>query len=315
MAQIAYFWDESSLDHGTGRHVECIERAERLHPEKMRERAPRLAHRPIVPHGAADWVLRVHETGHHDFVRTAHEHGFRALDGGDTRISEGSYPAALRAVDAALTAADEVAGGLYPAAFCAMRPPGYHALPFQSMGFCLFATASILVRYIQEQHGLRRVAVLDWDVHHGNGTQHVFWEDPEVFFVSLHQHPLYPGSGLEDERGEGEGLGATLNLTFSPGTPEYAYLARFEEEAAAALRGFAPEFLIISAGFDAHRGDPLGGLRLTSGSFARMTRVSMGVAAEVCEGRIVSLLEGGYNLDALASSVGAHLGALCEDLP
>ncbi len=169
-------------------------------------------------------------------------------------------------MDAALTAADEVVGGLYPAAFCAMRPPGQHAQPFRSMGFCLFATASILARYIQEKHGLHRVAVLDWDVHHGNGTEYVFWEDREVFFVSLHQHPFYPGSGLEDERGEGEGLGATLNLTFPAGTPEEAYLARFAE---AALRRFAPEFLIISAGFDAHRGDPLGGLRLTSESFAR----------------------------------------------
>lgn len=312
MPQTAYFWDESSLRHNTGRHVECIERAERLHPEEMIERVPLIAHRPIVPHGAEEWIRRVHDDEYFEFIRSAREHNFHTLDGGDTRISDGSYEAALNAVEAVLTAADEVVGGKYPSAFCAMRPPGHHALPFRAMGFCLFATASILARYVQEKHGLRRVAILDWDVHHGNGTQNVFWEDPDVFFVSLHQHPLWPGSGMEDERGEGPGLGATLNLTFAPGTPEEEYLDRFENEAAAAVRAFAPEFLIISAGFDAHKGDPLGGLRLSSESFGQMTRILKDVADDCAGGRIVSVLEGGYNLDALKSSAVLHIAALCE---
>ncbi len=325
MPRTAYYWDESSLGHDTGRHVECIERAERLRPEKILRpenflrpegsgqggQVPEV--RPIAPHGAAEWVLRVHEPEHHDFVASAHDRGFRSLDRGDTRISGGSYEAALNAVDAALTAADEVMVGKFANAFCAMRPPGHHALPFQSMGFCLFATISILARYLQERHGLRRIAIVDWDVHHGNGTQHVFWEDPEVLFVSLHQHPLYPGSGREDERGEGKGVGATLNLTISPGTEEEAYLGRFGAEAIPAVAAHRPDFILISAGFDAHYGDPLGGLRLTPEGFARLTRMLREAAGESCGGRIVSLLEGGYNLDALASSAAAHLKALAED--
>ena len=313
MARTAYFWDSSSLDHNTGRHVECIARAERLHPDRMRERAPGIDHRPILAHGAEELILRVHDAEYLEFVSTAHENGFRALDRGDTRISAGSYRAALNAVDAAATAADGVMSGAYETAFCAMRPPSHHALPFQAMGFCLFSTPSILARYLQARHGLGRVAILDWDVHHGNGTQYIFWEDPDVFFLSLHQHPLYPGSGLEDETGEGPGKGATLNLTFLPGTEEADYLARFEAQDVPALLAFEPEFIILSAGFDAHCDDPLGELRLTPEGFARMTRCVKEAAAQSCGGRMVSLLEGGYNLDALESSVGAHLVGLCAD--
>lgn len=311
MARTAYIWDPSSLDHDTGRHVESIVRAERLHPDRMRESVPGIDLHPILLHGAEELVLRVHDEEHHDFVSTAHEHGFRSLDEGDTRISAGSYRAALNAVDAGATAVDGVMSCMYEMAFCAMRPPGHHALPSQSMGFCLFATPSIVARYVQERYGLGRIAILDWDVHHGNGTQHIFWEDPDVFFLSLHQHPLYPGSGLEDETGEGPGEGATLNLTFSPKTDEAKYLSRFEKEAVPALLAFDPEFIILSAGFDAHYGDPLGELLLTPEGFARMTRWVKEVATQSCGGRMVSLLEGGYNLDALESSVGAHLAELC----
>ncbi len=203
MNRLAYYWNESSLRHDTGRHVECIARAERLHPDKIKAHVPGIEVRPIVSHGAAEWVLRVHDPEHHQFVQEAYVRGRRRLDQNDTIISGGSYEAALMAVDAALTASDDVMSGEFQAAFSAMRPPGHHALPFKSMGFCLFANVSILARYLQEKHGLRRIAIVDWDVHHGNGTQNVFWEDPEVFFVSLHQNPLWPGSGLEWERGEG----------------------------------------------------------------------------------------------------------------
>ncbi|MEE9275007.1 MAG: histone deacetylase, partial [bacterium] len=321
MSGLAYFWDPLFLAHDTGRHVEGVGRAERLRPERMAERVAGLDLRAPLPHGAAEWVLRVHEAAHHEFVRGAHASGLRVLDQGDTLVSERSYEAALAAVDAALSAADAVLGGdavpggeAVPggdvpsrdgltSAFCAVRPPGHHALPFQSMGFCLFATASILARYIQERHGLRRLAIVDWDVHHGNGTQHVFWTDPEVLYVSLHQHPLYPGSGMAEERGEGPGEGATINLPLPPGTGEAAYLARFEEEAVPAVRAHGPELLIISAGFDSHREDPLGGLGLTEAGYARMTRLLREAVEECCGGRIVSLLEGGYNLDALERSV------------
>ncbi len=310
MNRVTYYWNESSLRHDTGRHVECIARAERLHPDKMKAHVPGIEVRPIVRHDAAQWILRVHEAEHHQFVQEAYARGYRRLDESDTIISEGSYEAALMAVDAALTAADEVMSGEYQAAFCAMRPPGHHALPFMSMGFCLFANAAILARYLQEKHGVRRIAIVDWDVHHGNGTQNVFWEDPDVFFVSLHQHPLWPGSGLEWEKGEGAGEGATLNLIFPPGAEESVYLSRFEHEVVPAVRNHGPEFLIISAGFDSHFRDVLGNLKLTEEGYIQLTHMLRRVAEEICGGRIVSLLEGGYNLSALESSVAAHLSAL-----
>jgi acetoin utilization deacetylase AcuC-like enzyme len=189
----------------------------------------------------------------------------------------------------------------------------YHALPFQAMGFCLFANAAILARYIQEKHGLRRLAILDWDVHRGNGTQHIFWEDPDVFFVSLQEHPLWPNSGLEWEKGEGSGEGATLNLAFGAGTEEADYLSRFEGEVIPAIENHRPDILIISAGFDAHFRDLIGNLKLTEAGFAQMTNWLVELSKDHCEGRILSLLEGGYNLSALESSVVAHLSSLGEN--
>ncbi len=313
MSRLAYYWDETSLRHDTGGHDECDARAERLHPDKVKVRVPAAEVRRIVRHDAASWILHVHDPAHHQFVLEAYRRGYRRLDRSDTLISEGSYEAALMTVDAALTASDDVMSGEFQSAFCAMRPPGHHALPFKSMGFCLFANASILARYLQRKHGLRRIAIVDWDVHHGNGTQHVFWEDPDVFFVSLQQYPLWPNSGREWERGEGAGEGATLNLTFPAGTEDTAYLSRFEKEVIPAIRNHKPEFLIISAGFDAHFRDLLGGLRLTEEGFAQMTHLLKGVAEEICDGRIVSLLEGGYNISALEASVVAPLSALSED--
>ncbi len=313
MSATGYYWDSISLEHLTSPiHVERPERAGRLRPETIRNRTSGLDFRKVDSHDASKWVLKVHEPAHHERVKEAHARGARKLDEGDTLVSARSYAAALAAVDAALTAADAVVSGEVRNAFCAVRPPGHHAYPFKSMGFCLFATAAILTRYLQERHRLRRVAIVDWDVHHGNGTQNVFWTDPEVLFVSIHQSPLWPGSGLDWEKGEGEGEGATLNLTMPPGMEEEPYLSRFEGEVLPALQAFRPEFLVISAGFDAHRGDPLGGLRLTEEAFARMTRMLKAVAAECCQGQIVSLLEGGYNLDVLENSVVAHLSALQE---
>lgn len=313
MAQVAYYWNESSLQHDTGKHVECIGRAEQLHPDKIKPQAPNIDLRPIHSHEAVNWILRVHEAEYHQHVQEAFERGFRHLDQGDTRVSEGSYAAAIMAVDAALTAADDVLSGQFSRAFCAMRPPGHHALPFQAMGFCLFSNASILARYVQEKHGLQRLAILDWDVHHGNGTQHIFWEDPDVFFISLQQHPLWPNSGLEWEKGQGAGEGATLNLAFSPGTEESDYLSRFEGEVIPAIQKHRPELLIISAGFDAHIRDLLGNLKLTEGGFAQMTDWLVEISNDICGGRLLSLLEGGYNLSALESSVVAHLSSLAQN--
>ncbi|MEK6709490.1 MAG: histone deacetylase, partial [Nitrospinota bacterium] len=264
----------------------------------------------LRPHGAEGWVLRVHEKAHVERVRRACDRGPSLVDNPDTPVGgPGSFAAALAAVDAALTAADAVMAGEADNAFCAVRPPGHHALPDYSMGFCLFATISILARYLQKEHGLRRLAIVDWDVHHGNGTQAIFWRDPRVFFASLHQYPFYPGTGAAHERGE---EGNILNIPLPAGTADGAFLARFEGEVLPALARHAPEAILISAGFDAHQADPLGGLRLSEEAFARMTRGVKEVAGRCCGGRIVSLLEGGYNLDALQASVAAHLRALAE---
>ena len=310
MSRTAYFWTPESLQHDNGRHVENVERARRLTPERILSQVPSLRHMDIAPHDAREWVLRVHEETHHRFVREACVGGRCILDSGDTLAGPGSYAAALAAVDAALSAADAVMDSEVDNAFCAARPPGHHALPFQSMGFCLFATASILIRYLQERHGVQKIAVVDWDVHHGNGTQHIFWRDPHVFFVSLHQHPHYPGTGLASETGEGAGEGKTLNIPIVAGTPEEEYLAKFEASVIPAIKAHGPEAIVVSAGFDAHRDDPLGGLMITEAGFACMTGWVKELAEVLCKGRLICLLEGGYNLGALERSLVAHIREL-----
>lgn len=308
----AYYWDALCLEHDTGAHAENIRRAERLAPDNMRRRVPELDHRPIVEHDAVEWICRLHVRAYHDWVRRRceQEPSRGLLDHGDTVVSRRSYDAAIAAVNAALTAADAVVAGEAESAFCAMRPPGHHALPDEAMGFCLFGNVAILARYLQVRHGVGRVAIVDWDVHHGNGTQHFFYEDASVFFVSLHQHPLWPGSGRASERGEGAGEGFTLNVPIAPFTSETDYLSAFESRVVPAVDAFAPEFVIISAGFDAHERDPLASLQLTEAGFSAMTRRLRDIARAHCGGRIVSCLEGGYDLDALEGSVAAHVESL-----
>lgn len=312
MARIAYLWDPISLEHDTGAHVECIARAERLSPEQIRAKLPTVSLAPVEDHDTPRWITEVHAKSYHDWVKSSCKEGRQLLDQGDTIVCERSYEAALGSVNAALTAADLVMGGKYDAAFCAMRPPGHHALPDGAMGFCLFANISILARHLQKHHAVGKIAIVDWDVHHGNGTQAVFYDDPSVFFVSLHQSPLWPGTGMASERGTGDGRGFTLNVPIRPATTEAEYLTRFENEVLPPLRDFKPEFLLISAGFDAHRDDPLADLRLTESGFATMTRLLNGISTEFCQGRTISLLEGGYNLSALQASVIAHVQALSE---
>ena len=310
MSATAYYWDALSLQHDTGPHVECIARAEFLAPEKMNGLVANLSALPVSRHDAKAWIRQVHRPEYHDFVAEACRSGRRLLDEGDTHVCPHSYDAAIAAVDAVLTAADAVMDGSALNAFCAIRPPGHHALATRAMGFCLFGNVAILARYLQKQHRIGKVAIVDWDVHHGNGTQDIFCADPSVLFISLHQFPLWPGSGRADESGDGPGKGATLNIPVPPGTSEADYLRRFEGVVLPKLSAFRPEFLLISAGFDAHRDDPLGGLLLTEQGFAQMTNWLKGIAADTAGGRIISCLEGGYNLPALQRSVAAHVTAL-----
>jgi len=256
-----------------------------------------------------DAVAAVHTSRHIDFVRAVSGHGGGLLDGGDTHASARSWEVALLAAGGVMAAVDCVVGGSADSAFCAVRPPGHHAERNEPMGFCLFNNVAIGVRHAQRRHGAGRVAVLDWDVHHGNGTQHIFEDDPTVLFISLHQYPFYPGTGARGERGIGPGVGSTMNFPLPAGTGEETYLKIFREEIVPALGRFAPEILFISAGFDAHRADPLGGMELTEESFRAMTHLIRGIAP------VVSVLEGGYDLPALAASVHAHLEALCVGEP
>jgi acetoin utilization deacetylase AcuC-like enzyme len=200
--------------------------------------------------------------------------------------------------------------GRIKSAFCAVRPPGHHADSRRAMGFCLFNNVAVAARYLQQHHGLDRILIVDWDVHHGNGTQEIFYEDPTVFYFSTHQYPHYPGTGTEDERGRGAGEGFTLNCPLPAGTGDHVYLEIFEKVLVPAAKGFRPDFVLISSGFDAHRDDPLAGMCLTGHGYAGMTRILRQIADLHCGGRIVSCLEGGYNLEALADSAEAHLEVL-----
>jgi acetoin utilization deacetylase AcuC-like enzyme len=228
-----------------------------------------------------------------------------ALDA-DTILSHGSIEAALRSAGAAVAAVDAVCTGPIRHAFCATRPPGHHAEPARPMGFCLFANAAIAARHAQAAHGLKRVAVADFDVHHGNGTQACFEADASLMLASSHQWPLYPGTGAPQERG----VGNIFNATLPPGADGAAFRAVWERELLPALDAFAPDLLIISAGFDAHMADPLAQLRLTEADFTWITEALCALAARHAAGRVVSLLEGGYDLDALGASVAAHVRAL-----
>ena len=228
---------------------------------------------------------------------------------GDTIMSAGSAEAALRAAGACVLAVDAVMAGRHRNAFCAVRPPGHHAERFHPMGFCLFNNIAVAALHARAVHGVGRIAIVDFDVHHGNGTQDIFWNDPQTLYVSTHQSPLYPGTGAADERGA---HGNILNLPLAPGSDGAVFRAVLEQAMLPALEQFSPEFLFISAGFDACADDPLADLRLTDADFAFATHMLCTFAAGPCGGRVVSALEGGYDLGALGLAAAAHVRTLME---
>jgi acetoin utilization deacetylase AcuC-like enzyme len=267
----------------------------------------------IEPAPAADeWITQVHAPVYLTHLKKrAPQSGHVSLDP-DTSISPGSLPAAYLAAGGALAAADAIMAGRVNNAFCAVRPPGHHAEHDRAMGFCLFNNVAIAARYLQRRHGIERVLIVDWDVHHGNGTQHTFYGDPTVLFFSTHQYPYYPGTGRATERGEGKGEGATVNVPMTQGQGDEDYCEVFERVLVPAADDFKPEFVIISAGFDAHRDDPLAGMALTEDGYGALSRIVLNVAGRHCQGRVLSCLEGGYNLQALSASVERHLLAMLE---
>ncbi len=265
------------------------------------------------PAPVGDEVLGlVHPAEHIERIEALCAAGGGTLDGGDTVLSRNSAQIARLAVGAVVRCCDAVMAGQVRRAFAAVRPPGHHAEPLRAMGFCLFNNIAIAARHLQVRHGVERVAIVDFDVHHGNGTQAAFHQDPRVLFVSLHQDPrtCYPNTGFAWEIGVGDGRGTTLNVPILPGADDAEFLQAVEGRAIAALERFSPDAILISAGFDAHRDDPLAQLQLSDAAYFRTTRLIADAADRLCGGRIISVLEGGYDLGALSRGVIEHLRGL-----
>jgi acetoin utilization deacetylase AcuC-like enzyme len=257
-------------------------------------------------------LLRTHTAAYIATAEADVKSGARQLSTGDTAISEDSYDVALLSAGGILAAVDAVMAGKVRNAFCAVRPPGHHATPVRGMGFCLFNNIATGARYAQKKHGIGKILIADWDVHHGNGTQDVFYEDGSVLFFDTHQHPLYPGTGMADETGAGKGLGCIMNNPFPAGAGRAEVLGAFQNKLVKAVEKFKPEFVFISAGFDSRVGDPLGGFKLTDDDFVELTRVMKTIAKDHAGNRLVSVLEGGYSLEGLGKAAAAHVAALTE---
>ncbi|HET6378084.1 MAG TPA: histone deacetylase family protein [Methylocella sp.] len=302
-----YMSHPSCLLHDPGPHHP--ERADRLRAiEKILEQdAFAKLERLEAPGMDRAAALRVHPVRYVDSIMAIRPDGRRIYLDADTAVSERSSEAIAHCVGAAAAAASMVMRGEAKNAFLAMRPPGHHAGMATPMGFCIFNTAAIAARHAQAAHGAGRVAVLDFDVHHGNGTQEIFWHDASVLYASSHQMPLYPGTGSRSERGE---HGNIVNVPLAPGDGSAEFRAAWDAEILPRADAFCPDFIVISAGFDGHKHDPLGGLKLEESDYAWVTSRIMEIAEKHAKGRIVSVLEGGYDLEGLSKSAAAHLLAL-----
>ena len=268
---------------------------------------------PIQPYPADDAaLLRCHSRRYLDTVTRDIAYGNPWLSTGDTALCEHSEAVARLAAGGVMAAVDAVLAGTVRRAFAPVRPPGHHAEPSRGMGFCLYNNVAVAARHAQARHGLARVLIVDWDVHHGNGTAAIFRSDPSVLFFSTHQWPLYPGSGRADDRGEGAGEGFTINCPLPAGSDGGAVLEAVHSRLLPAADAFRPELVLISAGFDGRLGDPLADFRLRDADYASLTREVLAIAERHCQGRLVSSLEGGYDLAGLASACAAHVGALLE---
>ena len=307
---VSLIYDPTYLKHETGVHPENARRLESILKTIDQEEAlsRRLVRRTPKPANNED-LARCHREDLIHHLETLCARGEAFVDV-DTRISPESFAVAKLAAGAAITAIDAVMTDDGGRAFGVIRPPGHHATMTSAMGFCLFNNAAIGARYAQAKYGVERVLIVDWDVHHGNGTQDIFWTDPSVFYFSTHQYPYYPGTGAAVERGGGKGEGTTLNVPLSTGTPAREHRQAFRDALHKIEHKFPPDLVIISAGFDSRRGDPLGGLMLEDEDFSEMTKEVLAVAEKHASGRVVGLLEGGYNLELLGGSVKSHISAL-----
>ncbi len=302
---------EGCLRHemGTG-HPERPERLETVLERLGTVELPGLTRSRPGP-APVEAVVANHSADYVEFIRRASGSGRSLATTPDTVIGPETFDAALLASGASLAAADAVMSGAATNAFSLHRPPGHHAERDQAMGFCFFNHVAVAARHLRSRHSIKRVAIVDWDVHHGNGSQNSFYEDGAVFYFSVHQQHHYPFTGHPGETGAAEGEGTTLNVPLPPGAGDEEYRQIFQQQLRPALERFEPGFLLLSAGFDAHAADPLGGMLLTAEGFAGLTEECTALARDLCQGRLASLLEGGYDLEATASSVAAHLQVLC----
>ena len=301
------------LQHQTGRHVESAQRIQQVQHTLSTESALPSQILRISRWDAADHdaLQRVHSQSYlHHLAEFATQGGGQIEQ--DTILSPRSFEVARHASGAACDAVSRVVGGGASRAFCLIRPPGHHALTDGAMGFCLLNHVAIAAAYACSVAGVDRVLIIDWDVHHGNGTQDIFWSDSQVAFLSIHRWPFYPGSGRAEETGTGPGLGTTCNIPLAFGTSRATYCDRFRQGVERIAARHQPELILLSAGFDAHKDDPIGSLGLQDEDFDTLTRCVRDVADVHCKGRIVSLLEGGYNPDALARCVSIHLRGLSK---
>ena len=313
MGRVGFVYDPRYLGHEMGPgHPESPDRLRAICAQlqtsgtwsRLHQVAPRRAER--------QWIEIIHRASYVESLeRRSPAKGYASLDP-DTSMSPGTLDAAYLATGGALAAVDAIMNGDIDQAFCAVRPPGHHAETDRAMGFCFFNSVAIAARYIQQHYGLKRVLIVDWDVHHGNGTQHVFYDDDSVLFFSTHQFPFYPGTGGAMETGEGRGKGLTINVPLSGGQGDDEYRAVFQKVLVPAADTFQPEFVVISAGFDAHRDDPLASMDLTEKGYGELTSMVASIAKNFSSGRILACLEGGYHLQALAGSVDLHLQTLLD---
>ncbi|MEJ7592442.1 MAG: histone deacetylase [Planctomycetaceae bacterium] len=301
--------DDRFLLHQTGSHPECPQRLRGIHARlEHSDLLKRCTQQPVMSAADED-ILRVHPEHHLNRIREFADAGGGRIEV-DTVMSPESANVAILAAGAAVDAVSRVVSGMDSTALCLVRPPGHHAVPDAPMGFCLLGNAAIAARTAVQRFGLDRVLVVDWDVHHGNGTQDVFYEDEQVGFFSAHRFPFYPGTGRKSETGRGPGLGTTFNLPLKFGISRRDYLSAFENMLTRSADAIKPDLIIVSAGFDAHADDPVGSLGLETEDFSRLTELVLQVADTHSDGRLVSILEGGYNLDRLADCVEVHLETL-----
>ncbi len=307
--KVGFVYDPVYLKHDTGQHVENAGRLEAI-ISLLEETGLTRELELIKPRAASvEELSLVHDKQHISRIRDVAQRGGGWLDA-DTVMSADSYEAAVYAAGGAITATEAVISGQVASAFALVRPPGHHATPRQAMGFCLFNNVAVATKYALAKYNLERIAIIDFDVHHGNGTQDIFYDSPQVLYISTHEYPLYPGTGDVEDTGSGAARGTTVNIPLPAGCGDDEYLAAFEQVITPVVRQFKPQFIMISAGYDAHWADGLALMQVTITGFARMVEIIRGLAEELCRGQIVICLEGGYHLQALSHSVKATFDSL-----